>query len=266
MRIPLLDSPAMKTSRAMAPVLLALLAACSRPAPSPDYLAAREKHAAVLAAHPDDAPIQSEIDEVLALLERVPEGSLDAPAARELRERILAERKAWQERALERATLVDRAGETPAWPSATSIGRPATAPPIRPGMSLEELRALHGDCLERQAGEFRVAGADGKDRPVEAWGVSAAAECRERYAAHVESRVLVADGAVVAVRPAPEATPVPAETVVERRVEREVELVPVQGGGWGVRRADGSVEPLPAGAQVRTADGAPLPAPAEARP
>jgi hypothetical protein len=88
--------------------------------------------------------------------------------------------------------------------------------------------------------------------------VSAAAECRERYAAQLESRVLVADGVVVAVGRVSVAT-AKEEQVAARRVERQVELVPIAGGGFGVRGADGKVEPLPPGAEVRTLDGKPLP-------
>jgi hypothetical protein len=247
-------------------MLLALLAGCSRPAPSPDYLAAREKHAAALAAR-HDAATSPAMDEVLALLDRVPEQSADAPAARELRERILAEREAAAEEASRRTALLEKAGEAPSWPSASSIGRPAPRPSLTVGMGDEEFRALHGGCFERQAGEFRMSGAAGKDRAVESWVVTADAECRERYAAQLDQLVLIADGAVVAVRPASAATKITEERVVERQAERAVELVPMAGGVWGMRTADGKVEPIPAGAQVRTLDGKPLPpVPAEARP
>jgi hypothetical protein len=130
-------------------------------------------------------------------------------------------------------------------------------------MPFEDFRARHGECFEREAGEFRLLVADGKDRPVESWAVSAAADCRERYAALLESRVLVADGAVVAVG----RVSAREEKVAARRVERQVELVPIAGGGFGVRGADGKVEPIPPDAEVRTLDGKPLPPSAgEGRP
>jgi hypothetical protein len=246
-----------------------VLVACSGAGPSAEYAAAREKHAALVAAHPGDAASRPELDEVLALLDRVPETSPDARSARELRERLIAERKASVEQASTRTALVQRAGEAPAWPPETSIGRPEARPPIAVGMRFDDFRAQHGECFEREAGEFRLAGADGNDRPVESWAVSAAADCRARYAAQLESRVLVADGAVVALRRASDATTTTAkeEKVAARRVERNVELVPMAGGGFGVRGADGKVEPLPPGAEVRTLDGKPLPPNAgEARP
>lgn len=248
--------------RALAFTTFALLVACSGSKPSPEYAAAREKHAALVAAHPGDAVARPEMDEVLQLLDRVPEASPDAPAARELRDRLAAERKALVERTAARAALVEKAGEAPAWPQGSSIGQPVVRAPIAPGMRLDDFRALYGDCFERETGEFRLAGADGKDRPVESWIVSAEPECREKHAAQLESRVLFADGAVVAVRRASEATAVKEEKVAGR-VERQVELVPMAGGGWGVRGADGKVEPLPPGAEVRTLDGKPLPRAAE---
>jgi hypothetical protein len=196
---------------------------------------------------------------VLELLDRVPEKSVDARSARELRERLVAERKALADQASTRTALVERAGEAPAWPQGTSIGRPEARPSISAGMRLDDFLVQHGECFEREVGEFHLAGADGNDRAVESWVVRSAPECRERYAAQLESRVLVAEGAVVAVRRASEATAVKEEKVAARRVEREVELVPLAGGGWGVRGADGKVEPLPPGAEVRTLDGKPLP-------
>ena len=262
--IPLVHSPRMTLRGAALLLLLALQAACSRPAPSPDYLAAREKHAALLAAHPMDAAGRAEMDEVLRLLGQVPEQSADAPAARELRERIVKEREALAAAAVQRAELAARAGEAPAWPSATSIGRPPPPPPpVAPGMALEEFRNLHGACFDRQPGEFRLTGADGKDQPVESWVVSGDPECRERYASLADRLVLVADAGVVAVRPAADAKQVTEERVV--RSERAVELVPLP-GGWGVRGADGKVERLPPGAEVRMADGKPLPPPPPAAP
>jgi anti-sigma factor ChrR (cupin superfamily) len=246
-------------------MLLAVLAGCSRPGPSPDYLAAREKHAALAARH--DAAASPAMDEVLALLDRVPEGSADAAAARELRERIVAERAAVADHASQRAALLERAGEAPAWPEASSIGRPLPRPSLAVGITEEEFRAVHGGCFERQGGEFRLAGADGKEQPVESWVVTADAECRERYADQLDQLVLIAGGSVVAVRPASAATKITEERVVERQAERAVELVPMAGGVWGMRTADGKVEPIPAGAQVRSLDGQPLPpVPAEARP
>ena len=46
-----------------------------------------------------------------------------------------------------------------------------------------------------------------------------------------------------------------------------MELVKMPGGKWGMRGADGKVEPLPPDARIETVDGKPLPvATAEPRP
>lgn len=251
------------TLRGATLVLVSMLAGCSRPGPSPEYASAREKHAAVLAAHPEDAAARPEIEDVLRLLERVPADSPDGASARELRERILSERAALGEQASQRASAVEKAAQPPAWPSASEIGRPPpAAPPLKPGMKLDELAAL--SCFERQPGEFRLTLDGAKERPVESWVVKGEPECREKYAAYADQLVLAADGAVVAIRPAAEAKAVSKDVVVERKVERQVQLVRMPDGRWGMRGADGTVEPIPPGAEVRTVDGSPLPP--EARP
>jgi hypothetical protein len=264
--IPLLHSPRMKL-RGVVPVLLAgVLAACSRPEPSPDYASAREKHAALLAARPGDAAGTAEMAEVLRLLEAVPEQSADAPAARELRDRLVAEREAFLEEASRREVLLAKAGEAPAWTLSAEAAAPATR--IAPGMTAGEFAALHGSCFERRPGEYRLdAGAGNPSRSVESWAVNGEEECREKYASHLDQLILIGDGAILAVRPASEAKPVTEEKVVRRQVEREVQLVPLAEGGWGMRGADGKVEPIPAGAEIRDLDGKPLaPPPPGARP
>lgn len=253
--------------RGALPLMLLLAAGCSRPAPSPEYSSAREKHAALLAQDPLGAASRPEMDEVLRLLDAVPEKSADAAAARELRDRIVAERDSDREEAARRAELVEEAAAAPSWPAASSIGRPAPPPRIDVGMSAEQFSAAHGACFERQAGEFELVGRDGKESPAEAWRLNADAECRERYGSLADQLVLVSSGVVAAVRPASDAKVVQRERVVERPVERQVELVQLPGGKWGVRGPDGKVEPLPPDARIRTVDGKPLPvATAEPRP
>lgn len=236
---------------------LAIPVACSRsPGPSAEYVTARQKHAALVASHPGDAALQPGISEVLDLLARVPEDSPDAPAARELRSRILAEREALEDQAAQREEILERATVAPAWSEAQGAGAVAARPgPVAVGMSAAEFHEHHAACFERQAGEYRVVNSGGEPRPAEAWAPLSSEECRARTAAVSGNLVLLADGAVAAIRPPSEAKEVVEERPVRQRVERTAELVELPGGGWGLRGEDGRVEPIPAGAEIRTMDG-----------
>jgi hypothetical protein len=236
----------------IAALALAALLACSKPAPSPDYAAARRLHADLLAAHPSDAATRPEMDEVVARLDRVPADSADASAAAELRARIEAERAAAAQDAARRAALV--AGVQPGGV------RPPDAPPLRiaPGLSLAELRAGEGACFESRGTVEMIEGE--QKQPAEALRLVESPDCAERHPAQVGKVLLFAGDRLAAIRPA-EDVKTPPPTRVEK-VERLGEVVDLPGGKRGVRRPDGSVEPIPEGAEVR--DEAPAPAPGAA--
>jgi hypothetical protein len=234
-------------------LLAVALAACSEPrAPSAEYAEARRRHAGLVASRPADAAALPEMDDVVALLARVPASSADAEAAAELRGRIDAERRALAAEQDRRRQLVERAA------APVRVEAPAAAPvaadgPFRlvPGMKLAEFRARAGDCFVRKGDVELVEGE--KKRAAEVWGLATGSGCAERHPAQVGQLIVFADDAYVTVRPEAAATTRverKTETRREERVER-IEVVPLPEGGYGRLRPDGKTEPLPKGATLK---------------
>lgn len=253
---------------ALALVLAAAAAACQRPQPSPEYREARERHAALLTRAPLDAYARPEMDQVLALLDRVPPGSADAEPAAALRRRILEERRAAAEEQARRARLVEQAGA----PTPDVAGGPApdaSAPPpaesgaatgparapsaLAAGTTLEEFQRAHGDCFEPKAAA-RIGQRQGPPIEGVAWGLRDEEACRRGNPAEVGRLVLFAGGTLREVREAAEAKAVPTTRAVA-----------------GAVRPDGTVAlpagtVLPPGATVKwAAPPAPAAAPATRR-
>ncbi len=224
----LVDSVAMRIALALA----LAAAACQRPQPSPEYQEARELHAALVARAPLDASTRPEMDQVLALLERVPPGSADAEPAAALRRRILDERRAAAEEQARRARLVDQAGApTPdvgggAVPGGTAAppagAGPATAAPppsaLAAGTTLEEFQRAHGDCFEPKAAA-RIGQRQGAPLDGVAWGLRDDEACRRGNPAEVGRLVLFAGGTLREVREAADAKPVPTTRAVAGTVK-----------------------------------------------
>jgi hypothetical protein len=244
----------------LAPALAAgllLLAACSRPQPSPEYERARALWSEIVKARADDASQDPRADEVLALLAQVPSSSADATAAGELRGRIEGDRKARAEERERRERLVAQAGAPQEMPSGGSAVAPppapagegesaAPAPAIRIGMTVKELEKEFGDCFARREPVRIGGGPDGGAREGDLWAMKDDEGCRARHAALVGQGILVAGGQVAGVSPLDKARKV--------EVRRVVELAPLPDGGAGMR-VDGGVVPLPAGATVTPLDG-----------
>ncbi|MBI5070713.1 MAG: hypothetical protein HZB56_21025 [Deltaproteobacteria bacterium] len=265
------------------PLALALatgLAACQRPQPSPDYEKARQLHAGLVARSPLDPYAQPEMAQVMELLSRVPADSLDAEAARALREKVDAELRAQAEDRTRRARLVEGAGAPVAWaggagaaaggestspseaPAAPTGGDAARAAPQRPastlaeGTALEEFQKAKGDCFEAKA-PARIERSDGKAVVGQAWGLKDTEACKKAHPAEVGRLVLFAEGKLLEVREAADAK--------EQKLERKVQ---------GELRPDGTIalpkgEVLPPGAKLKwegpTPPKAPAPAPAPAQ-
>lgn len=237
-------------SRATRPLTLAfaavaMLFACSRPQPSPDYERARQLWTTLVQTRADAAAEDPRADEILALLDRVPKDSADAPAAAELRGRIEGERKAHVEELARRQRLVTGAGAASSAPLEPSAPAPEAAPPrppaLQPGMKLEAFREAYGDCFESK-GPVQIGAPDGgASRDGEMWVMKDDAGCREKHPALAAEAVLFAQGALVGVAPAASAKKV--------QVVRQVELAPLPDGGLG-ERVDGGVVPLPPGAEI----------------
>jgi hypothetical protein len=71
---------------------LLVLAACSKPKPSTDYVDAQAKWDSLTTRMGDDAYANPEMDQVVAQLDRVPATSSDAAAAQALKAKIAGER------------------------------------------------------------------------------------------------------------------------------------------------------------------------------
>jgi hypothetical protein len=243
----------------LAPALAAvlLLAACSRPQPSPEYERARALWTEIVRVRADEASQDPRADEVLALLAQVPAASADAAAAGELRARIEADRKGRAEERERRERLVAQAGAHQAMPSTGSAPAPAgpgqgaehDAPPpppaVRVGMTVEELEKGFGDCFARKAPVQIGGGPDGGVRG-DLWVMKDDEACRARHAALAGQGILVAAGQVAGVSPLDKAR--------KLEVRRTVELAPLPDGGTGMR-VDGGVVPLPPGATLTPLDG-----------
>ena len=243
----------------LAPALAAglLLAACSRPQPSPEYERARALWTEIVKARADEATQDPRADEVLALLAQVPPASADAPAAAELRGRIEADRKARVEERERRDRLVAQAAAPHDMPSAGAAvaaggGEPqggadaGPRPEVRVGMTVAELEKELGDCFARREAVRIGGGPDGGARDGDLWVMKDDEGCRARHAALAGQGILVAAGKVAGVSPLDKARKV--------EVRRVVELAPLPDGGTGMR-VDGGVVPLPPGATVTPLDG-----------
>ncbi len=233
----------------------AALLACSRPQPSPDYERARQLWTSLVQARGEGAAEDPRADEVLALLDRVPKESLDAPAAAELRGRIEGERKGHVEELARRQRLVAGAGEAPDMPAGSGAAAaggpaepgPARAPALTVGMKLDEFRASFGDCFDSK-GSVQLSSPDGgHPRAGQMWVMKEEEGCRGKYPQLAGQVVLFADGALAGVSPA----------AAVKRVEtvRPVELGTLPDGGLG-ERVDGGVVPLPEGARLLLDGGA----------
>jgi hypothetical protein len=252
----LLDSSSMRALSRFAVLLLVLAGACKKPEllPSADYERARLLHVDLLARYYSDAYARPEIDEILALLERVPVDSADAEAAADLKGRVLEGRRLAQEHRAELDRLLEAAGPVqggmqPSGGSAGTAGATETGEPppvalrLSIGMKLEDFKTVFSDCFEMKT-PIQIAGLDGPDaapQPGEAWGVKDTPECKERYAAQAQSYVLFAGGVLKAIRPASEAV----RTEVKEKAKPEtIDAVKLPDGRYARKTKDGLV-PIP---------------------
>jgi hypothetical protein len=243
--------------RTLAMFAFAALLACSRPQPSPDYERARQLWTSLVQARGEAAAEDPRADEVLALLDRVPKESLDAPAAAELRGRIEAERKSHVEELARRQRLVAGAGEAPDMPAGSGAAAaegpaepgppPARVPALVVGMKLDEFRASFGDCFDSKESVQLTSPDGGRPRAGQMWVMKDEEGCRGKYPQLAGQVVLFADGVLAGVSPA----------AAVKRVEtvRPVELGTLPDGGLG-ERVDGGVVPLPEGARLLLDGGA----------
>jgi hypothetical protein len=247
-------------------LLLALAGAfaCQRSPgpPSPEYARARELHLKLAASFADEADGRPEMDEVLALLARVPPDSVDAPSAQDLEARIAEGRRRLAAERADREKRIAAAGPA-AWPS--GAGAPLAAAPVAPeaeprlpalapGLKLDAFRAAYGDCFEpRTPLEIQIRETDGgaTTRQGDAWSLKGDAACRQKHPGQAGQVVLFAQGVLLGFRPEGDVK------AVVRTVAGKRELV-VQGPGGRYQPVEGS-RVLQDGGVLLPPGGIPLP-------
>jgi hypothetical protein len=152
-----------------------LLLACHKPRPSPEYTEASGSYTTLLAEMGDDAFADERMARIEALLQKVPQDSLDAQGARELQGRINAERNRVQAEAVAQQKALEKLNHPPPTPdSPSALGTSAVeakpevpdaggaAADLKRGMTVEEMRTQSGDCFNSQ-GALKVRGPGGTE-------------------------------------------------------------------------------------------------------
>ncbi|MCP3099378.1 hypothetical protein LZ198_10905 [Myxococcus sp. K15C18031901] len=193
------------------------LSACRRepPPPSAEYEQASRQFRTLYAQKLDEAYLDPQMGEIEAQLQRVPQASLDAPAAQELLQRIARERARMQGEVDARHKAVASAREVPptaSSPSALPVALPpppvevapadAGAPDAGPipgpqmGTPASELVAGFRGCFQRGA-PINVEGRGLR----ETWELNPRTSCTLEYPTHVDSVLLIEEGRVLMVLP-----------------------------------------------------------------
>lgn len=196
-------------------VLLALApTACrNRPQPSPDYEQAARRFGELYAQKLDGAYLDPQVGQIEAQLQRVPEDSLDAVAARELLQRIQQGRARMQQAAQAQSDAVASARQPTQGsayvppPSTPEAPRPAQATDAGPGdagVSGPQGGTLASELVSGFRGCFQ------RGPPIEVQGrgmretwalVSDRTACRLEYPGHMDVVLLVEEGRVLTLLP-----------------------------------------------------------------
>ncbi|WP_342373915.1 hypothetical protein NVS55_21005 [Myxococcus stipitatus] len=194
--------------------LVLMLSACRREAgpPSAEFEQASRQFTALYAQKLDEAYLDPQMGAIEAQLQRVPQDSVDAPASRELIQRIQQNRARMQDAATARQKAVASARELPP-------GTPSTAlPPLPPAPKAEaedagspDAGVVNGPQTGTPASEL-VAGFRGCFRrglPInvegrgirEAWELNDSTACRLEYPSHTGMVLLTEEGKVLTLLP-----------------------------------------------------------------
>ncbi|ATB33857.1 hypothetical protein [Melittangium boletus] len=197
--------------------LLAAPLACRKPAkPSEAYYEAQTRFGKLFAAKGDEAFVDPELASIETLLTQVPEDSLDAASARELRTRIEEgkQRARSQQRAREDALASARkSGQMPLGFTEPSGGPSRPAPPPAQeadagtdagtgggtpgiGTSVAELSSGFSGCF-KQGESLQVQGRGIR----ESWELADRAACRQQYASLQDQLMIVENGKVLGLAP-----------------------------------------------------------------
>ncbi|WP_338866247.1 hypothetical protein [Myxococcus stipitatus] len=201
---------------ALLSALVLVLSACRREPPpaSAEYEQASRQFTELYAQKLDEAYLDPQMGTIEATLQRVPQDSVDAPASRELLQRIHQNRARMQEAANSRQKAVASARELP--PGVPSTALTPLPPPAPP--AAEEVDAgtpdagpVSGPQTGTPASEL-VAGFRGcfkRGQPInlegrgirEAWEMSDSTSCRLEYPGHVGVVLLTEEGKVLTLLP-----------------------------------------------------------------
>lgn len=188
-------------------VAVAMLACSKRGNPSPSYTQAQELFQRVYAEKLDEAFDDDRMPKVEQLLANVPATSSDAPAARQLSERILTGRAHQREETKKRKENLAAAREPVTLPPSQYV-RPnvevaaGTPPPAvdagpprnpSPGMPYDQFVDLFSGCF-RQRGSIMVEGHGMK----ETWELKDITNCRDRHPGFDELIVLIDENKILA--------------------------------------------------------------------
>lgn len=246
-----------RTCTAIALVATILLISCARPKSSADYALALNAWTMLVGQLGDEAALDPRSDEVLAILARVPDNSLDAESAKDLRMRIESERKTQTEERARRQKLVAAAGVVPTMPAMTGSGSdqpqaiPAPrSPALVPGTKIEEFRETYGDCFGSK-GSVELTSPNAPPRFGEMWVMNDDPKCREKHPSLTGKVALFSDGALVALTTESAAK----KTTTRTEVTTDVEVQRLPDGGVGIRTADGGIRPIPPGSTLVMPDG-----------
>jgi hypothetical protein len=206
--------PSGLTGLLMALLVAAAPLACRKsPQPSEAYAQAHTRFGKLYGAKGEAAFLDPEMAEVEALLGQVPEDSLDATAARELRARIQAGRRQARAQALAQEEAVAKARAASQAPvdfnSAPSDPEPFTDEPPAdagtdggtdrgPGVGTPatELASGFSGCF-LQGEQLEVRGRGLRER----WELADRAACRQQYGSLQDQVLIVEDGKVLALVP-----------------------------------------------------------------
>ena len=215
------------SGRVLSGLLTALLlavapVACRKPAqPSEAYAQARTRFTKLYAEKGDSAYVDPALGEVDSLLAQVPEDSLDAAAARDLRARIQNGRQQAEAQARSRDEALAKAREPATMPPGSSFppappppapkpeepvdaGTPGTGP--RVGTPVAELSGGFAGCFQK-GDPLEVRGRGLRDR----WELADRAECRQRYGSLQDQILIIDEGKVLALAPKSSIMELPAD-------------------------------------------------------
>ncbi|WP_371878286.1 hypothetical protein [Myxococcus landrumensis] len=190
-----------------------MLTACRRePAPpSAEFEQASRQFTALYSQKLDEAYLDPQMGTIEAQLQRVPQDSVDAPASRDLLQRIQQNRARMQDAATARQKAVASAREIPPGAPSTTLTPLPPPPPAAEDAGPADAGVVNGPQTGTPASEL-VAGFRGcfkRGLPInvegrgirEAWELNDSTSCRLEYPSHTGMVLLTEEGKVLTLLP-----------------------------------------------------------------